>query len=129
MSDSKLEGACMSHRQRRRHNPTRALLWILAMGALAAATQPFPSGRYRVTTETGMPHLEENLRYSIDHVERCLTQEDLPTMFPVLEHPSLKSCQLGHETHRGERITYALICEGGRGTTGEAVWELGNRQI
>jgi hypothetical protein len=109
---------------------SKALLWTLAVTSLAWASEPFPSGLYRVTTETGMPNLEENLRYSTDTVERCLTgQDELPPLFRVLEHPSLKGCHLDRETREGERITSALICEGGKGTTGEAVWELGNRQV
>lgn len=108
----------------------KALLWALAATSLAWATQPFPSGLYRVTTETGMPNLEENLRYSTDTAERCLTQQDdLPPLFRVLEHPSLKGCHLDRETRNGDRVTSTLMCEGRTGTTGEAVWELGNRQI
>jgi hypothetical protein len=77
-----------------------------------------------------MPHLEENLRYSTHTAEQCLTQQsDLPPLFRVLEHPSLKGCHLGRETRDGDRIASLLICERGTGTSGEAVWELGDRQI
>jgi len=119
----------MSHRPelRLRH------LCLLAVGSLAWAaaepTEPLPSGLYRITTETGLPHLEENLRYAINRAERCLTQKDLPTIFPVLEHPALKSCHLGRGTTEGDILTYALKCESTQATTGEAVWQLGERQI
>jgi len=76
-----------------------------------------------------MPHLEENLRYSVSHTRRCLAQKDFPAAFPVLAHPALKGCRLDHETRKGERISYELICEGGHGTTGQAIWKLGGHQI
>jgi hypothetical protein len=75
-----------------------------------------------------MPHLEENLRYAIRHEKRRLTQQDLPTLFPVLEHPALKTCRLANETREVARITYKLICENTQATTGEAVWNLGKHQ-
>jgi hypothetical protein len=76
-----------------------------------------------------MPHLEENLRYSITHEKRCLAQADLRTAFPILEHPALKGCRLDHETQARDRISYVLTCEGAHATTGAAVWELGEHQI
>jgi hypothetical protein len=76
-----------------------------------------------------MPHLEENLRYAITHAKRCLAERDLPAAFPILEHPALKGCRLDHEARDGERISYDLVCEGGHGTTGQAVWKLGEHQI
>lgn len=119
----------MAQRPGRRFHKVRALLLVFATASLASATDSFPPGRYRITTETGMPHLEENLRYSVTRAERCLSQEDLPKVFPVLQHPSLQACRLDHEMRDEQRITYALSCDGGQGTTGEAVWQLGERQL
>jgi len=49
---------------------------------------------YRLTVETGMPHLEENLRYATVDETRCLTRADLATVFPILKHPALADCVL-----------------------------------
>jgi hypothetical protein len=95
---------------------------------LAAAA--FSPGMYAVTTETGMPHLEENLRYSTTHERHCVTEpEALATAFPVLNHVSLKGCRLGNETRQGDTVSYVLACEGGHGTTGHATWELGEHEM
>jgi len=84
---------------------------------------------YDVTTETGMPHLEENLRYATTHERRCLTEQSFSTAFPILQHPALKGCRLDQQKREGDVISAALICEGGHQTTGEAVWLIGEHQI
>jgi hypothetical protein len=71
-----------------------------------------------------MPHLEENLRYSVTHERRCLARQDLATAFPILEHASLKGCRLDHETPGQDSVSYLLVCDGGHGTTGDAIWQL-----
>ena len=48
------------------------------------ASETMPAGLYEVITETGMPHLEENLRYAVTRENRCLTGEDLASAFPIL---------------------------------------------
>lgn len=70
---------------------------------------------YDVVIETGMPNLEDNLRYTTTHEERCLSETDFTTVFPILKHPSLADCVL-------EKVTYVLRCEGSHGTTGQATW-------
>jgi hypothetical protein len=50
-----------------------------------------PARLYDVTVETGMPHLEENLRYAITRTEQCLARQDLDSVFPVLQHSSPSS--------------------------------------
>ena len=109
----------------------RALMLVSVAATGAAATGPdFLAPRlYQVTTETVMPHLEENLRYAITHEERCLGREDLATEFPILAHPALKGCALGQETRQEDVISYTLVCEGTHGTTGSASWELGQRRV
>jgi len=107
----------------------RTVLLITAWASLASASQSMPPGLYDVTTETAMPHLEENLRYATTHERRCLTHQDLSQAFPILAHPALKDCSLGDEVREGEVVSYALICTGGHGTTGEARWELGEHRV
>jgi hypothetical protein len=110
-------------------NVLRALLAIVAIGSLVRAAELMPPALYEVTTETGMPHLEENLRYSTTHETRCFAHQDLSAAFPVLEHASFKGCRLDEQKRTDDVISYLLICEGKQGTTGEAVWELAKHRI
>ena len=107
-----------------------ALAFISAttLGSLALASDAMRPRLYELTTETGMPHLEENLRYSITHERRCLARPDFATVFPVLAHPSLKGCRLEESAHSSDALSYVLACDGGNGTTGDAVWDIGERQ-
>ena len=84
---------------------------------------------YEVTTETGMPHLEENLRYAVVRETRCLDSRDLSSAFWMLKHESLQDCRLEKAPDRGDTATYTLVCTGGHGTTGNAVWQLGTDQL
>jgi hypothetical protein len=84
---------------------------------------------YDLTTETGMPHLEENLRYAVTREERCLAREDFASAFAILRHPSLADCKLEEESHRGDIISYALVCKSAYGTTGTATWRIGEHVV
>jgi hypothetical protein len=103
---------------------------VLSLATVALASEALPPAMYEITTETGMPHLEENLRYSTTHERRCLgAAEPLTTAFPILSHVSLKGCRLDHESRQGHTVSYLLACEGAHGTTGHATWELGRHGI
>jgi hypothetical protein len=109
---------------------SRATLLVAGLAPLAWASDSTPPARlYDVTTETGMPHLEDNLRYSITHEKRCLGPRDFARAFPVLEHPSLRGCHLEPEAQSSDALHYRLVCDGNHGTTGHAVWQLGERQV
>jgi len=58
------------------------LLAAIVTAAAAPASELLAPGLYQVTTETVMPHLEENLRYAITHEERCLTERTSPRNSP-----------------------------------------------
>src|SRR5262249_41111535 len=60
-----------------------------AAPAETAPPETLPAQLYELTTETGMPHLEENLRYTTRHERVCLTHQSLSAAFPILQHPSL----------------------------------------
>jgi len=98
---------------------------LIVSGAGDAQTPP---ALYEITTETVMPHLEENLRYATTREQRCLEESELWTAFPILQYAALKDCQLSRESRQEDSVSYALICEGGHGTTGRAIWELGRTQ-
>lgn len=95
----------------------------------ARAAESIPPGLYEVTTETAMPHLEENLRYATTKEKRCLSHQEFSSAFPIPSHESLNGCKLGNESHREDALSYLLICEGGHGTTGTARWDLDANQI
>jgi hypothetical protein len=89
---------------------------------MTQASEAMPSQLYELTTETGMPHLEENLRYTTRREKVCLVHQSLSAAFPILEHPALRDCKLEDETKRSDAVYYTLVCSGGHGTTGQAVW-------
>lgn len=107
----------------------RLLIATSLAGPLVLASEPLPSGIYEITVETNMPHLDENLRYATTHETRCLSQQDLSTAFPVLQHASLKDCRLDPERRDDHEAFYRLVCAGGHGTTGSAVWTLGPNRV
>ena len=106
----------------------RPLIATLLVGS-ALAAGPLPSGRYEITVETYMPHLEENLRYATTRETRCLQHQDLAFAFPVLRHASLQGCRLEKDASTGDEVSYALACDGGHGTTGNAVWTFEEHRI
>jgi hypothetical protein len=106
---------------------------VLLAGVLAHPCSSLPDETsrrlYDVATETTMPHLEESLRYTNTREQRCLTQAELWSAFPVLQHAALKGCKLAQESREEAALSYALICEGGSGTTGRATWRIGGAQL
>lgn len=92
---------------------------------LPAPAGPDAQRQYEVTTVTGMPHLEENLRYARTTEKRCLDLEDLSQEFWMLRDVSLQDCRLVKTGQSAEEADYVLTCQGGHGTTGKANWRLG----
>ncbi|MBS0448859.1 MAG: hypothetical protein JSR59_23290 [Proteobacteria bacterium] len=89
----------------------------------ACAAGPGVPMLYDLVVETGMPHLEENLRYAVTRERRCVDPRDLGRMFPVLDHVALQDCRLVPASQADDHATYTLACSGGHGTTGEARWQ------
>jgi hypothetical protein len=102
---------------------------VLSLMCPVSSAEPLPPRLYDVTTETGMPHLEENLRYSITHEKRCLTEEDFSRVFPVLAHPALAGCRLALKSRTDEQLAYRLTCAAGNRTTGQSLWELDEHHV
>ena len=97
------------------------------VGALASNTQAADTTArllYEMTTETGMPHLEENLRYAVRNETRCMNTHDLSAVFWMLKDVSLQDCALVKATEDADSAVYSLKCDGGHGTTGDARWQL-----
>jgi hypothetical protein len=106
----------------------RTLLLVSAFTAVSLpAAETTPARLYEVITETGMPHLEENLRYAVTRENRCLTDEELASAFPILKSASLADCKLRRESRVADVDSYLLVCTGGHGTTGNASWRSGEQ--
>jgi hypothetical protein len=104
----------------------RPLILVSAFAAVSLpASETTPARLYEVITETGMPHLEENLRYAVTRENRCLTGEQLASAFSILKSASLADCKLRQENRHADAISYLLVCDGGHGTTGSATWRVG----
>jgi hypothetical protein len=99
-----------------------------AVTVSARTADELPTKLYRVTIETGMPHLEENLRYTTTTKTSCLAHQSLAAAFPILSHPALNGCNLVGGQRGAEAISYQLVCSGGHGTTGDAVWQVSEHQ-
>ena len=95
---------------------------LLSVVCAASVDTDDVTWNYRLTTETTMPHLEDNLRYAITHETRCLTRKELLKAFAVLNHPSMKGCTLGAPREERDAIVSDLTCHPDHGTTGEARW-------
>ncbi len=108
------------------HTLIIALSLVVAIARGSDATE---RRLFDLTTETSMPHLEENLRYATTTRRQCLTLSQLTASFPILQHPALDGCKLQNETQGPENLSYQLACTGGHGTTGAATWHLGEHAI
>jgi len=92
----------------------------------AVATEGGSPRLYEMTTETGMPNLEENLRYAVVTEQKCLSTDDLSDAFWMLKDVSLQDCRLVKTSEDEKNASlYLLKCDGGHGTTGGARWQLG----
>ena len=112
-------------------NRTAALTIGLLGSCLATlrAAEGAPPRLYEVTTATGMPHMDENLRYATVTQKQCLDTRDLAGVFWMLKDVSLQDCKLVKVSESAETAAYQLQCSGGHGTTGEATWQLGPAAI
>ena len=112
-------------------NPKKpSIKWNALCCAPVVSAQPFDPRLYEIVTETGLPHLEENLRYATTHSKLCIGRAQLATAFPILQHEALKGCKLDHEGSVASSVHLLLRCEAGNSTTGVAEWrvdELGIR--
>jgi hypothetical protein len=91
---------------------------ILLVSAITSTQSQF----YAVTTEIGMPNLEENLRYTIQQEQVCLTEDALYHRFPILNHPALAHCHLGAQSENSFGTQFPLVCDNNHGTTGTLLW-------
>jgi hypothetical protein len=96
---------------------------------LAAGAVAIPAKLYELTIETGMPHLEENLRYTTVRERRCLAAQDLPAAFPLLQTSALAGCRLDEEDRSSDTVSYLLQCQGSNASSGRATWLLSDHRL
>ena len=77
-------------------------------------------GAYLITTETLLPHLEENLRYATTRNNQCLGAQDATALFPILRHEAFAGCALTAAQAYGERSEFSLVCKNPEAATGTA---------
>lgn len=102
--------------------PAAACL-LAGLGPAAIAADRVAPRLYEMSTETGMPHLETNLRYAVVKEKRCLSTHDLSQAFWMLGDVSLQDCKLVKAMEQADSAAYLLQCNGGHGTTGDAEWQ------
>jgi len=87
---------------------------------VSASTIAVNPGVYEITTETLLPHLEENLRYATTRSNQCLSTQDASSLFPILSQVSFVDCNLIGAQAGRENSDYALICRNSEAATGSA---------
>ena len=99
---------------------------VCAWASIALAVEIGSPRLYEMTTETGMPNLDENLRYAVVTEKRCLNTHDLSDAFWILNDVSLQDCKLVKVSEEETNATFYLLkCDAGHGTTGDAKWQIG----
>lgn len=101
--------------------------FALAAAAIATTAAPAAPRLYEMSTQTGMPHLDDNLRYAIVRERRCLDTADLSRAFWIVGHESLQGCRLDKTDDSG--TDYRLVCDGTTGASGDATWEFEPQRI
>lgn len=91
-----------------------------AGGLGAGPVQSLEPGRYALTIETLMPHLEVNLHYATTRTVRCLNTQQVMTLFPVMKQDTFSGCNFARGSSRGGRMDYALVCRNAEAATGTA---------
>jgi hypothetical protein len=99
-------------------------LAAVAVPAALADAGPWAPRLYRATIETGLPHLEENLRYATTRETLCLGKPQLATAFPILRHVAFEGCTLDEPRQDGATLSLRLHCAHGSETTGVARWQI-----
>lgn len=77
-------------------------------------------GHYEVVAQTILPNLEESLRYATTRSQRCLGNEPVDTLFPILLHPAFAGCTLVRQVARRDEWVFTLQCANAEAASGTA---------
>ena len=102
----------------------------LAPGLVCAAptstdTLTVAAGLYDITTETVLPHLEDNLRDAKTRTQQCLGRPNATSLFPLLRHQAFTGCALTRHGARDDEETFTLVCANPQAATGQARFRVG----
>lgn len=97
-------------------------LCLCGVSCLSAFSSPLVvnPGVYEITTETLLPHLEENLRYATTRQKQCLGTQGASNLFPILRQKAFADCDLIGGQTVNERSNYTLVCRNPEAATGYA---------
>ena len=87
--------------------------------AVAAGDLTLTPGLYDIAAQTVMPHLDEMRRNTVHH-SRCLHDDTLTSIFPVMDQRALMGCDLGYADQQSDVFYYTLNCQSDRVATGTA---------
>lgn len=99
---------------------------LAAPGAEPAAPG---GGLYELTTETLLPHLEENLRYATTRERLCLRDFEATQLFAVLKHEAFADCTLLPSAADRPPTQYTLVCKNPQAATGSAQLVLADNDL
>lgn len=110
--------------------PWAACLFLCGTAA-AQAQGGFVPGRYEVTRETVLPHLEEALRYATTRRVECLPSPSGERLFLLLDHEAFAGCTLEPAAPAGApgEGTWALRCANPQAASGHAWLQAGARRF
>jgi hypothetical protein len=91
---------------------------VLAPPALAGDNVALAPGRYDLVAQTVLPNLEESLRYATTRSQRCLGNEPVDALFPILLHPAFAGCTLLRQD--AQRDVFTLQCTNAEAASGSA---------
>ena len=97
-----------------------SMLGAVAIPARAAAAGfEIAPGRYDITAQVVMPHMDE-MRRKLTSEQRCLGADNPVALFPVMRQPALRGCALDYPVAEADTWQYILVCESARVATGTA---------
>ena len=108
------------------HSNAWALAVAVVMLCTSAAAQALPDrlevtpGLYRVTAQTVLPHLEENLRNAVVVEQQCLGASSAALLFPLLRHQAFAGCTLSGRALRDGAQVFLLTCANREAASGQA---------
>ena len=97
---------------------------VASLAVLGLGAEPIAPRLFELHTRTAMPNLDEPLRYATVTEQRCLDLDDLSDAFWMLHNVALQDCKLVKTEQSANAAHYALVCDGGHGTSGAAQWQL-----
>ena len=78
------------------------------------------AGSYQLETRMLLPHLEE-MRRTVTTKIRCINENDIHALFPILMQPGMAGCRLVKGRSTNQQTTYSLKCPGKNAAEGTAL--------